>query len=113
MQGLRPAGSSIAAEGVAAISEKDAAVPKRESHGLLRMIVEAAGLSTACFVLALIFGGNGPGEAAVAAVAVAGSPNPSGSRPLHAELGALASAVRMAAGGLRGQDSPGSRRTAA
>lgn len=88
-------------------------MPQRGNQGLLRMIVEATGLSFACFVLALILGGNGPGEAAVAAVAVAGSPNPSGSRPLHAELGALASAVRMAAAGLRGQDSQASRRTAA
>lgn len=88
-------------------------MPGAESSSWLRMLAEAGGLSAVCFVIALLLGGNGPNEAAVAAVAVAGAPNPSGSRPLHAEIGQILAAASLHARRLFGQDSASQRRTAA
>jgi hypothetical protein len=82
-------------------------------HGWIRTLVEATGLSAVCFLLVLIFGGNGPGEAAVAAVAAAGSPNPSGSTPMHAEIGGLVSAFKASIQARLRQESGASQRTAA
>lgn len=88
-------------------------MPDARRNGWTRTLVEAGGLSAACFVITLVLGGNGPSEAAVAAVAVAGAPNPSGSRPLHEEIGQLFAALKITFGRFVRQESARSRRTAA
>jgi hypothetical protein len=113
MPAPRPAGTDLAVAGTGGLGEKKAAMSRSERSGWVKTVAEALGLSAACFVLALIFGGNGPGEAAVAAVAVAGSPNPSASRPLHSEVASILSAFRHAVGSLLRQDFRAQRRTAA
>lgn len=88
-------------------------MPEAANGSWARMLAEAGGLSAACFLITLLLGGSGPSEAAVAAVAVAGAPNPSGSRPLHTELGHLAAALAHSLRRFARQDSTRSRRTAA
>lgn len=63
-------------------------------------VLQSAGLALGCFAFAAIFEGSHPGEAAVAATAVAGAVSPSGADSIAGEIGSGISHLRVYATGL-------------
>lgn len=61
-------------------------------------LAQSVGLALGCFLFAAILEGSHPGEAAVAATAVAGSTGPGGSSSLAGELNSAFAPVRVVAG---------------
>ena len=63
-------------------------------------LAQSVGLALGCFLFAAILDGSRPGEAAVAATAVAGSVGPGGSSSLAGELGSALTPVRFLVGSI-------------